>query len=271
MTATSTTPATSTTAVAANRGRFVWHELLTNDLEDARNFYTKVVGWTTQKWDGANKDYIMWMAGETPIGGLMPMPEDAKKMGTPPSWIAYVEVPDVDQTLRDAERLGGRVIEPARAMPQVGRFAVLRDPQGAVISVITSEGPVTPETDPRPLEFSWHELLTTDQPGAIAFYQKLFGWVPKDEFEMEDGKGPYKMFGRDRFTYGGVMKKPVGLSAPSHWLNYITVKDTADAAVERATKLGAKLMIGPMDVPGGDRIAELVDPQGAMFAVHSKK
>ncbi|HEX3866902.1 MAG TPA: hypothetical protein VHV78_09125 [Gemmatimonadaceae bacterium] len=57
---------------------------------------------------------------------------------------------------------------------------------------------------------------------------------------------------------------------PSNWLHYAKVKDTADAAVDRATKAGAKLVLGPMEVPGGDRIAVLIDPQGAAFALHSK-
>ncbi|HEY9229528.1 MAG TPA: VOC family protein [Gemmatimonadaceae bacterium] len=270
MTAISTTPATSNPAVTANRGRFVWTELMTNDIVRARDFYTKVIGWTTKNWNGANKEYVTWLAGETPIGGLMPLPEDAKAMGTPPSWLAYVEVPDVDATVEQAVKLGAKVLAPKMVIPDVGRLAVLRDPQGAVIAVITSAKVPQPETDPRPLEFSWHELVTTDQVGAIDFYQKLFGWDSKGDFDMEEGKGTYKMFGRDRFTYGGVMTKPSDMPVPSHWLHYISVKDSADAAAERATKAGGKLMLGPMEVPGGDRIAILTDPQGAMFAVHSK-
>ena len=81
-------------------------------------------------------------------------------------------------------------------------------------------------------------------------------------------KGVYKMFGRDRFTYGGVMKKPEDMGWPSHWLHYISVEN-ADEATERATKAGASVMMPPMDVPGGGRIAIMTDPQGAMFAVHS--
>ncbi|HEV8496637.1 MAG TPA: hypothetical protein VGQ56_07245, partial [Gemmatimonadaceae bacterium] len=56
-----------------------------------------------------------------------------------------------------------------------------------------------------------------------------------------------------------------------YWLHYVRVADSADAAAERAQKAGATLMVGPMEVPGEDRIAVLRDPQGAVFAVHSKK
>ena len=157
---------------------------------------------------------------------------------------------------------------PAKTMEMAGRFAVLQDPQGATFAVITSAQPPKPETDPVPLEFSWHELTTTNQPAAISLYEQLFGWEKKSEFDMGD-MGIYYMYGRDRFTYGGIMKQQPDIPA-SYWLHYAYVPDSADAAAERAIKAGATMMVPPMEVPGGDRIAVLRDPQGAVFAVHSK-
>jgi len=260
---------TATAPVTATRGRFVWHELMTPDPAAAQKFYRDVVGWTTSAWTGGVMDYTMWMAGETAIGGVMTLPAEAAAAGAPPHWLAYIEMPDVDTTIEQAVTLGAKVLLPARSVNEVGRFAVLADPQGAAFAVITNATPMPPESDPRPLEFSWHELNTTDLPGAISFYEQLFGWKKQSEFDMGD-KGAYHMFGRDRFTYGGMMKKPADMTMPSHWLHYISVPDSADAAAERATKRGATLMLGPMEVPGGDRIAILTDPQGAMFAVQSK-
>ncbi|MGH9884778.1 MAG: VOC family protein, partial [bacterium] len=102
----------------------------------------------------------------------------------------------------------------------------------------------------------------------VEYYEALFGWEKKSEFDMGE-QGIYKMFGRDRFTYGGMMKLSPGMPAP-YWLHYIRVADTVDAAVERATAAGGKVMLPPLEVPGGDRVAILTDPQGAVFAVHSK-
>jgi hypothetical protein len=202
------------------------------------------------------------------IGGLMAIPPEAVAMGSPPSWLAYIEVPDADATVAQVVKLGGKVLMPAKSVEQAGRFAFLQDPQGAVFAVITSAMQLQPETDPQPREFSWHELTTSDLAGAIKFYEEIFGWEKKSEFDMGE-MGTYHMFGRDRFTYGGMMKKtPDGPGV--YWLHYVRVADTADAAAERAKKAGATLMVGPMEVPGGDRIAVLRDPQGAVFAVHSK-
>ncbi|MEP6622064.1 MAG: VOC family protein [bacterium] len=267
--ATTATQAEPTTATDT-RGRFVWHELVTNDPKAAQHFYEKTVGWKTSKMDGG-VDYTFWLAGDTPdtmIGGLIAITPEAAAMGSRPSWLAYIEVPDADGTVADAVALGAKVLEPARTMEQAGRFAVLQDPQGAVFAVITSAAPLQSETDPAPRQFSWHELVTDDQPAAILFYERLFGWKKVSDHDMGD-MGVYHLFGRDRFTYGGIMRRPP--EAPgTYWLHYIRVADSADAAAARAQDAGAQLMVGPMDVPTGDRIAMLTDPQGAMFAVHSK-
>ena len=254
-------------SASPTRGRFVWHELMTSDPTAAQDFYGHVVGWSTSQWGDGPEHYTMWMAGQTPVGGVMAVPEEAKKMGAPPKWLAYVEVPDVDATVDDAVALGATVLAPAQSVPDVGRFAVMQDPQGATFAVMASANPMVDEGDPQPLEFSWHELTVNELSGAVGFYEKLFGWEKKGEFDMGP-MGAYHMYGRDRFTYGGMMKKTADMPAP-YWLHYVRV-DSADAAADRAQKAGGTLILGPMEVPGGDRVAVMIDPQGAAFAVHSK-
>jgi hypothetical protein len=257
------------TSANDNKGRFAWHELMTTDAAAAKDFYTKVVGWgATQSGNMGGMDYTLFTAGDVPMAGLMEIQPHMATMGVPPSWGTYIEVPDVDATIAEAQTLGAVVDVPAQSVENVGKFAILHDPQGAVFGILTSAQPLPPETDPAKYEFSWHELSTSDSKAAIPFYEKLFGWNKQSEFDMGE-MGTYHMFGRDRFTYGGMMTKSPGMPS-SYWLHYIRVADSADAAAERATKLGAKLMVGPMEVPGGDRIAVLTDLQGAVFAVHSK-
>jgi predicted enzyme related to lactoylglutathione lyase len=209
----------------------------------------------------------MWTAGEIPVGGLVPMMGAAKEMGAPPNWTCYIEVPNADETIKQSESLGGRTLVPAMDIPGVGRFAVLQDPQGAVFAVITSATPIGEETDPTPKTFSWHEVTTNDLDATVKFYEALFGWKKQSEFDMGE-MGIYHMFGRDRFTYGGMMKRSPDMP-PANWLHYAMV-DSADAAADRAKNGGGTIVLGPMEVPGGDRIAVMMDPQGAAFAVHSK-
>ncbi len=263
-----TATATPITNVVVNRGRFAWHELLTTDPAAAQTFYREVVGWTTSKWEGSAMEYTMWMIGDTPIGGVLQLPAEAAAMAAPPSWLAYVEVPDADAAIEQAQKLGASVLAPAQTVDQVGRFAVLKDPQGAVFAIIANATPLPPEKEPATLEFCWHELTTTDLAAGMRFYEELFGWEQVREFDMGD-KGIYHVFGRGPFTYGGMMIKPDDMSMPSHWLHYIEV-DSADAAAERAVTAGGTVMLDPLEVPSGARIAILADPQGAAFAVHSK-
>jgi uncharacterized protein len=65
------------------------------------------------------------------------MPIPSKAEGTPPCWNSYVTVDDIDKTAAKAQELGGTIIVPPSDIPDVGRFAVIQDPQGAVISAIT--------------------------------------------------------------------------------------------------------------------------------------
>jgi hypothetical protein len=79
--------------------------------------------------------------------------------------------------------------------------------------------------------------------------------------------GVYILFGREGKQLGGMFNKPPGAPMPSAWMYYVQVDDL-DGTVARATRHGAKLLHGPMPVPGGARVAQLMDPQGAAFALH---
>lgn len=250
-------------------GRFVWHELMTSDVESAKSFYPRIIDLKTQAWE-KDPSYTLWVASTGPVGGLMRLPDEAKAMGAPPCWLFYVGTPDIDATVQDVLRLGGTVLKGVTPIPDGGRFAVLTDPQGAQFCLYSSSGaPPMPDAPPRPGEFSWHELATTDIEAALRFYQELFGWENTGAHDM-GAMGIYQMFGWGGRSVGGMFKKPAEMPAPPHWLCYIMVKDAA-AAAEAAKSAGGKVINGPMEVPGGDWIAQIIDPQGAAFAVHSMK
>ncbi|MEW6765760.1 MAG: VOC family protein [Pseudomonadota bacterium] len=116
-------------------GAFSWTELMTTDVEAATQFYSRLFGWETEEMSMPDMTYTVVKAGGNGVGGIMPMPADAE--GTPPMWGSYVTVDDVDATARTAESLGGKILVPPRDIPEVGRFCVIQDPQGAVISAIT--------------------------------------------------------------------------------------------------------------------------------------
>jgi len=261
-----------------DRGRFVWYDLMTPDPAAAEAFYKAVAGWSTTPWTGeggqeGGDPYMMFTSGDNPIGGSMKLPAEAEAQGAPPHWLAYVTVPDTAAAARRTQELGGAVLVPPTPIPGVGSFAVLRDPQGATFAPFTPtsimEGAPEP---PEPGRFSWHELLTSDHEAAFTFDREIFGWEKTDAMDMGE-YGIYQMFGpgvEGSLPYGGMFNKPPDIPAPPHWLYYILVPDM-QAALERVKDLGGRILNGPEEVPGGDLVAQCLDPQGAAFALHERK
>lgn len=251
------------------RGRFVWHELMTPDTKSAASFFTKIAGWNTQAWE-QDPSYVMFLAKRRPVAGLTSLSAEAKAMGAPPSWLTYIGTPDVDETARQATSLGAKVLKQPTDIPTMGRFAIFQDPQGAVFAAYTP--PQASQSDGAPAlgDFSWHELATTDWRAALTFYQRLFGWEETSSMDMGPEAGTYQMFGWKGRPAGGIFNKSKQMPGPPAWLPYINVSDSKKVA-KTIAKLGGKVVNGPMEVPGGDWIAQGIDLQGAMFAVHSVK
>ena len=251
-------------------GRFAWYDLLTTDTAAAEAFYRDAVGYQTQKWEGGDRPYTMWMVGESAIGGLMTLPDEAKAMGAPPHWLAYIGTPDIGGTVSKAQELGGKVLMPVMAIPQVGQVSILQDPQGAVFALLQPEGDMPAAADSsQPGAISWNELMTSDPEAAWAFYEQLFGWNKTREMEMGPPYGSYMMYGHGENTYGGFMNTPERCEGPPSWVYYATVKDV-DASVESVKAKGGKVLSGPMDIPGGGRVAQIMDAQGAAFAFYQE-
>ena len=252
--------------MATPNGQFVWYDLITTDTSAAKKFYSEVAGWGAADYDNV-PGYTMWTANGEPGGGYV----DSKSGGmgdAPPHWLPYVAVPDVDKSAALVKELGGQVITGPSDIPNTGRFAIIADPTGAVLAIFTSSSPGEVQDLPPKLgQFSWNELTSTDHNAAFDFYNRIFGWEKQDEMDMGD-MGTYLMYGKNGKMYGGMMKAAPGM--PVAWLPYIMV-DSADKAVERSTAAGGSTILPPIEVPGGDRVSVLRDPQGAAVGVHSRK
>ncbi len=243
--------------------RFVWFDLTTPEVAAAKRFYGDTLGWKTRKWPGG--DYEMWLAGNDEVGGVMPPP--AGDSGA--HWMGYVSTQSVDAAARQVQTLGGRIVAPAMDIPEVGRMAVVADPQGAIFALFTPQGDGTPPDTSRLGHFSWAELNTTDWKSAWKFYSTLFGWQPTQSMNVGGEVGEYFMFGADpKQSFGGMSNVAKAMGMPPHWIFYVNVEDADETAKVIAQK-GGKVLNGPMDIPGGDRIAQCMDPQGGIFAIYS--
>lgn len=241
-------------------GRFVWHDLMTSDVDKAVAFYTELFGWGIKEADMGGWKYRMIQAGGTEHGGFAPLEADR---GLPSHWVSYCTVDDVDAAVARSEKLGGRTFVPGSDIPGTGRFAVIADPQGAVIS------PFKPNAwggdSPMPTgPFCWDELMATDPAAAAKFYGEVFGW--KTEAQDMGGGMTYHLWKRaNGYDAGGMMKKPEGVG-PAVWLPYVAVDD-ADASAARVPQLGGQVCVPPTDIPNVGRFAVFNDPTGATTAI----
>lgn len=248
-------------------GKFVWYEVMTSDQKAGTEFYKRVVGWTAQDMPMPGMTYTLLKVGEAQVAGLMTMPQEAT--GAPPFWLGYISCDDVDAAAKKAVSLGGSIYRQPDDIPNVGRFAVVADPQGAAFALFkaaraddsapTGDGPGYP---------GWRELYAVDGKTAFDFYGQMFGWEKGEGMDM-GAMGVYQIFNYDGAQRGGMMTKPPQMPRAA-WLYYFNV-DAIDSAAQRVRDAGGVVMNGPMEVPGGAWIVQCADPQGAMFALVAPK
>ncbi|MBP1842538.1 putative enzyme related to lactoylglutathione lyase [Rhizobium petrolearium] len=255
-------------------GKFIWCELMTPDTDAAGKFYSSVVGWKVKDASMPGMSYFLFEMGEGDncpgIGGMMNFPPELEGK-IPPNWTGYVAIDDVDRTAKDFAENGGRVQREPEDIPGIGRFAVVADPHGAVICIMT---PLPMESPPQELapeavgNVGWRELYAGNGQEAFDFYSKMFGWTLDHDFDMGP-MGVYKIFSHNGRPVGGMMTKPADMPMAC-WSYYFNV-EAIDVAIGRVTAGGGKIVNGPMEVPGGSWIVNCVDPQGAYFSLVAPK
>lgn len=249
--------------MAADHGPFIWYEFNSTDPDAAGRFYAHAIGWTISDFSMPGMPYSIFNAPDTGVGGLAQQGEE-----TPRGWLGYVQVRNVDETVAAFQAEGGGVVAPAMDIPSVGRMAILADPGGAVLAVMTplSQERWTADTMARPGHCGWHELYARNGEAAFAFYAKVFGWTESRTMDMGQ-YGVYRIFATDGHDIGGMMTMMPGSPAPL-W-NFYHQVDAIDAAAARAAEKGASVVMEPHQVPGGAWVVQMLDPEGCMFSMVS--
>ena len=260
----------STGARDAFNARFVWYELMTSDATAAAGFYRAVLGWKSRDAGmPGGMPYTLMCVGEAQVAGVMGTPPELAAMGASPTWSGYVAVDDVDAMVARLLQAGGKVLRPGQDIPEVGRFAVVTDPQGACFMLFTPSPGDPPRAASAPARRARPAGTSCCRPTgrpAFEFYSALFGWTKGEAFDM-GAMGSYQLFEIDGVPTGGMMDKTPDMPA-SYWRYYINV-EAIDAAVARVNARGGKAINGPMEVPGGHWVVQARDPQGAIFSVMS--
>lgn len=248
-------------------GTPIWYELMTKDPLAARAFYGKVIGWDINEHlpPDATMDYRMITAGDQQVGGVMTLNDAMCEQGARPCWAMYVGVDDVDACVASISAAGGQALLPAFDIPNVGRIAMVTDPQGAPFYVMTdtSGEPSSAYNPEQAGHGAWHELHSSDGPASTAFYAAQFGWTRGEGMDMGPG-GIYQLMQLGGRDFGAIMTDPA-FPHPM-WLLYFCT-GSIEAAAQRVVEAGGQVIVPPMEVPGETWILNALDPEGVMFAL----
>jgi uncharacterized protein len=252
--------------MANPHGSFIWYELLTTDPDAAGAFYGDVVGWSVADSGQTGMDYRILSHGSGQVGGMMALPPGAQQQGMKPGWLGYIGVDDVDEAVRKLTAAGGSVHMDAEDIPNVGRIAMVADPQRVPFYLMRpAEDGESTAFDPTALgRVAWNELVTTDQNAALDFYCSHYGWERAGAMPMGE-MGDYVFIAHHGQPIGAVMNQAPSQERPM-WNFYFRVGDI-DAAAERVKAGGGEVVDGPMEVPGDDYVVVGRDPQGAGFGL----
>ncbi len=263
---------TSTNDNAPNPvGAFIWYELMTPDTDGAKAFYDALIGWDIS--EGAPEFAGYRMIGRSDgkfAGGILPLTDEMQQHGARPIWLGYINVADTDAAVASIEQAGGKALMPAFDIPNVGRVAMVADPQGAPFYVMKPIPPAGQEKQASDVfspdqqqRVSWNELSTSDPAAARTFYTGQFGWDDTEFMDMGE-LGEYRFLAQDGTRIGALCGVMPGQQPK--WRYYIRVPSIAKAK-ETAEAKGGTIHMGPHQVPTGDYIIIGTDPQGAEFAL----
>lgn len=240
-----------------------WADLSTTDQPAAKRFYGSLFGW---QWDdqdmGGGEFYSMAKLKGRSAAAVSTQRPDEKQMGIPAHWNTYITVDDVDAATKKVAGAGGTVFAEPFDVFDSGRMSVIADPTGAVVSLWQAKSHIGSEIMHEPGALAWTELLTDDVKKAGDFFVNLLGV----KLLRQEGPMPYTMIEVGGKPVAGLWQKTGDMGQmPNAWAVYFAVAD-CDSAAKKAESLGGKVLMPPMDTPGG-RFAMFQDPQGAVSGI----
>lgn len=243
-------------------GSFMWHDLMSTDVEASLRFFAQLFGWRVaqQKLPDDGGNYIACVdpqSNRAVFGCVQVVPSDTTRT----HWIGYLSCADPAATSNAAAAANGHVH--LTVEQSGGNMAVITDPSNTVFAALGDTSDLG-DADPRGSAFGFYELLTDDVPAAIGFYCDLFGWTTGEAMDLGGGNMGVPLL-NGKVPFGVARMRLPGSTQPPRWQPHVTVTDV-DAAVARAKELGGFVYDDAVDTPFG-RHAMLIGPAGENFGV----
>ena len=245
-------------------GKVILVELVTPDLAVAEQFYGGLFGWKFRAIQAGETKYAEASLDGHPVAGLIQRTVPAGKQRQP-AWLTFIAVSDADAATESAAQHGAKVLFGPRSIPDRGREAVFRDPQGAVFAVLASSSGDPPDVLAAPGEWIWSSLITSDPDTDAAFYQTLFDYEVFD-LPAEEG-AQHLILASDNHARASANTLPANKpNIHPHWLNFVRVED-AVKMTEKVVALGGRVLVEPRVDRHGGKVAIVADPLGAPFGL----
>ena len=244
------------------QGRWVWAELMADNIESAKTFYSEVFGWEYDTIASENDAYTVIRTGGRPIAGMIHIAKPAEAVRSA-RWLPLMSVPDAAYAASLATSGGGKVLVPPKKFKGRGTAAVIADPEGAPFGVLRSETGDPIDEFPAYSSWFWMELWAKDAEKMGVFY------TPIGNYQLTRHEGPGDRH-EIRLSASGFPRADIleieRQDKPSTWVPYVRVKDVLKT-VAIVSRAGGKIVVDPSPEIRGGKVAVFVDPQGAVVAV----
>jgi len=241
-------------------GKFIWADLVTDNVPAAQRFYGKLFGWTFQNAG----NYTIAANGERALCGMFQR-ERPKDRSAQPRWIGYISTTGVSKAQRVVTKLGGRVLAEPQKFPKRGEQAVFADPEGAVFGVIKSSSGDPEDFLPDPGDWIWIQLLSRDARKAAEFYREVARYEVAEN-TTSNRLSDYVLVseGYARATVRTIQS--TNEQVQPTWLPFVRVMNVAES-VAMAKQLGGEVRIEPRPEVFDGKVAVVADPTGAVIGL----
>lgn len=241
-------------------GKFIWADLVTDDVPAARKFYTQLFGWTFRDMGG----YAIAANDERPLAGIFQRQRPADP-NAKPRWFGYLSVASVANAEKAVTNGGGKVLAPPQKVPARGEQAVFADAEGAIFGIVKSSAGDPGDFQPDPGDWIWMQLMSRDARKAAEFYRAVGGYEVIEN-SSTNRVSDYVL------TSKGFARATVGMIPASNekvrpnWLPFVRVKSVGESAA-KARQLGGRVLIEPKPELFDGKVAVIADPTGAAIGL----
>jgi predicted enzyme related to lactoylglutathione lyase len=255
-------PLTTVSSNARLPGKFVWADLVTDDVQAAQNFYAGLFGWTFRNVG----NYVVAFNDERPLAGMFQRARPANDAKARPRWFGYISVGNVEKVQSAVTKNGGRELAAPRKMPKRGEQAVFADAEGAVFGVVKSSTGDPQDFQAEPGDWIWIQLLSHDAKQAADFYRDVAG------YEVIENTASNRLsdfvLASQGFARATVREIPKARQAEikPNWLPFVRVKSISES-VAKAEQLHGKILLAPKPERFEGKVAVVADPTGGAIGL----